>query len=109
MNRNELKAKLWAAIDALEDHEGFVLTAVSDDIQFTRLKADRTWEDVILELEPLNEPEARSEMARLGRINDDLRAKNAILETKVAENRQLLANLEAAVANMLGARKDEAA
>jgi hypothetical protein len=98
VNREALKTKLWAAIDALEDSEGFVLTAVSDEIVFTRLHTTVGYDsEALLELAPLNEPDSRKEMARLGRINHDLRSANTALEEKIETRKRMLAELDAAV------------
>jgi hypothetical protein len=110
MNKQALANKLWAAIDSLEDSDGFVLVATSDEITFTRLHSDAGWDnDAILELAPLNEPEARSELARLGRLNDDLAKRNTELRAQIEAGKQRLADLRAAIANALGAQRSEAA
>lgn len=103
-----LKAKLCAAIDDLSDADGFVLVATTDDISFTRLKS-AGWDERTLELEPLVAAEARKEVSRLwDQCGDARRAKAGLdrqiagLEQEITEKERRLADVNTALANVLG-------
>ncbi|MGY1946675.1 hypothetical protein [Nocardia asiatica] len=103
MGGNEaLKAKLWAAIDELDDDDGFVLVAASDEIQFTRLKAVRGWDDSVLELDPLVEAETRKEVQRLGRLRDELFKTCTRLDQEITTKQARLDDINAALTRALG-------
>ncbi|WP_063023707.1 hypothetical protein [Nocardia niwae] len=101
MNKTELKQKLWAAVDDLEENEGFVLVATEDEIQFTRLKA-AGYSDAYLDLEPLNIPLERANRNRLAQHCDELVKRGMALHAEITEQEQRLADLNAAIANALG-------
>jgi hypothetical protein len=95
--KEQLKQKLWVAIDSLGDSEGFVLIASSDVIQFTKL-ASTGWDEHVLELEPLNEAEVRREVQQLYKIREDLIKEQASYASKISARKHTLKLLDAAVA-----------
>lgn len=99
--KEELKTKLWTAIDSLSEEEGFVLVATEGDISFTPLKAGG-WSEHVLEIEPL-------EHASLRKWNGDLQARNRVLEeeakslqSKISVKSRQLKDIETALAKALG-------
>lgn len=101
-----LKRKLCAALDELGDADGFVLVATAEDVSFTRLKAAGWYEDRVLELEPLNEAEARQEYAKLADSVVDLRRAKEKLDRDVAAQQELLDTLNTAIAHATGQRSE---
>ncbi|MFE7744460.1 hypothetical protein [Nocardia sp. NPDC057455] len=103
MTKEALKAKLWAAIDELDDDDGFVLVATSDEIQFTRLKADAGYDhEGLLYLDPLVEAETRKEVQRLGRLRDELFKTCTRLDQEITTKQARLDDINAALTRALG-------
>ncbi|MEV4127056.1 hypothetical protein [Nocardia sp. NPDC049707] len=101
MNREELARKLWAAIEDLDENDGFVLTACEDAFTFTRLRA-AGYSDAYLDVEPLNIPDARAELQRLGVRCVELEQRVKTLDAETATKQARLDDLNAAIANALG-------
>lgn len=96
-----LKDKLWAAVDDLDDSDGFVLVATAEDVTFTCLKSTG-WGDHVLELEPLNRAEVWRHLKALTLAvrREEKRLKE--LDAEIEEKRSRLADIQAALANALG-------
>jgi hypothetical protein len=107
VNKDALAQKLWAAIDALGEADGFVLVATEDEITFTRLKA-AGWNDAYLEQDVFAVAELRKEHDRLAGSNRILTKENDDLQVKIEAGQRLLDQLQAAVANALGQQGEAA-
>lgn len=96
-----LKRKLWAAVDQLEDADGFVLVATAGDVTFTRLKA-AGWDEHVLELEPLDIADAQCEYRNVRKYQEDAAKRVRELDAEIAVKEARLADIDAALANALG-------